>query len=482
MSKEDQFYFGNETQDMLLACMCRAPAKFAVIGPLVKPEYMWGLAATRALAYMQDYHAEYGHYPTLTYLDTYIQRQCGREKAELYNECRDYIHKLTKVNTRDSEAMAKTVIEFCRERALMVAIRQGAEQIRTKQVPDGGFSPVFDECMRIGKDIEDIGFDYWNDADSIIDKLTEKSWGVRSGYPLLDSQWINGWGPGWLVVPLAPPKSYKSTFCVNLALNMTRKGVNSTPVPVFYYPCEISAELTCARGYCYQAGMNMDDMHHKTETFRAAMHKRMDKDFTDPEKQAGNWLVKAFPSKVAGISDIRSHALNAIEAFGVRPKVIFIDHAETIRPSKRVKDASDHRQQADIYTEARALGQELQCVVVMPDRCNKETVQHPVPNMTSFQGAFQKAGEVDVAIGLCQTPEERCKNQLRYFVFLNRHGPQFGYYRGKVEEDRFHLHLDTELKYEEELARMEAEAGKGRGDRSNRGRGYLPPPGDEDDK
>lgn len=473
MAESEQFYFGHETQDMLLACMCRQASKFATVGPLIKPDYMWGISATRCLAFMQDYHGEYGHYPTLEYLDTYIQGQCGKDKQDLYDDCHDYIKKLRKINTRDADAMAKTVVTFCRERALIVAIKQAAEMVRTKKVPDGGFSPMFDAAMSVGKDFSEIGMSVWDDAESIIDKLTAKTWGVRTGYPLLDENWINGWGPGWLVVPLAPPKSYKSTFCCNLALNMIKAGGGSNPVPVFYYACEISAELTCARAYCSLAKMTMKDMHQHTGKFKATVMKEMNRAFEHRDGEAGNMLVKTFPSKTAGITDIRGHALNAIETFGIRPRVIFIDHAETIKPNKRVKDASDHRQQADIYTEARALAAELECVVVMPDRCNKETVQHPVPNMTSFQGAFQKAGEVDVAIGLCQTPEERAQKLVRYFVFLNRHGPQFGYYEGGVESDLFTMNLERELKYEQAVAEWEENQGKRRGDRKGRDKQSL---------
>ncbi len=481
MASQDQFYFDNESQDMLLACMCRHAEKFASVGPLVKPDYMWGISATRALAFMQDYHAEYGHYPTLQHLDTYIQTQCGREKEELYNDCHDYIQILKKVNTRDAASMAAIVTKFCRQRAVMVAIKQSAEMLRQGK-EDFDYEGVMREALNVGRDFSDLGICYWDDAEKVIRKVTEKSWGVRTGYPLLDSQWINGWGPGWLVVPLAPPKSYKSTFCMNLALNMTTKGINAAPVPVFYYACEISAELTCVRGYCRQAGLSMKDMHTDKEKFIRTIKKKMEQDFRDKKNEAGQILVKTFPSKSAGISDIRAHALMASESFGVKPRVIFIDHAETVRPSKRVKDASDHRQQADIYTEARALGAELECVVVMPDRCNKETVQHPVPNMTSFQGAFQKAGEVDVSIGLCQTPEERCKNLIRYFVFLNRHGPAYGYYQGKVEDDKFKMGMDTELKYEEAMAAFEEEQKAKRGDRGRKNRMPIGKLGEEEDR
>ena len=50
----------------------------------------------------------------------------------------------------------------------------------------------------------------------------------------------------------------------------------------------------------------------------------------------------------------------------------------------------DHLLQADVYTEARAMGSELGCCVIMPDRCTRDTVSLPVPSMQSFQGAFEK--------------------------------------------------------------------------------------------
>jgi hypothetical protein len=108
----------------------------------------------------------------------------------------------------------------------------------------------------------------------------------------------------------------------------------------------------------------------------------------------------------------------------------------------------------------------------MPDRCNKETVQQQVPNMTSFQGSFEKAGVVDVAIGLCQTDIERAKNVIRYFVFMNRHGRQYDYFVGKVGEDRFSMTIDEHVDYVEAVEKSEAAAkesrGTGRGDRPYR--------------
>ena len=89
-------------------------------------------------------------------------------------------------------------------------------------------------------------------------------------------------------------------------------------------------------------------------------------------------------------------------------------------------------------------------VCVMPDRCNRETVGQRVPNMHSFQGAFEKAGIVDVALGLCATEEEFIANILRAFVFLNRHGPAFQHIRGRVRPEHFTIDLEDKIAYNPE--------------------------------
>lgn len=482
----DQFYFGNDMQDLLLACMAQHSREYTVLGPLIKPEYMWGMNALRVADAMQEYHEEYGSYPGLVTVAGYLHEKYSRDKADIYAEVHDYIEKLKKIDTKDHKWVRDVTLKFCRERAHIVAIKKAAELVKADKVPDGGFAKMFDEVHMVGKDISDLGLLFTEDVDKIIGEVTDKTWGIRTGYKKLDEIWPNGWGPGWLVVPLAPPKSYKSTFCVNLALSITRKSTNHMECPVFYYACEISAELTAVRGYSICSGMELKTMYEDTPKFIAATKKGIGKMFGQDDKH-GLILLKSYPAKTATIADIRAHALCAIETYGLRPKAIVIDHAETVKVGKRSEDASDHRAQADIYTEARALGQELQCVVIMPDRCNKETVQQPTPNMTSFQGSFEKAGVVDVSIGLCQTDIERTKNVMRYFVFINRHGKQYSYFTGKVGENRFDMSIDEETDYAaavekaEEAAKERRQRGYGGGDRRPR-RANLAPPELEDEK
>jgi hypothetical protein len=67
--------------------------------------------------------------------------------------------------------------------------------------------------------------------------------------------------------------------------------------------------------------------------------------------------------------------------------------------------------------------------------------------MTSFQGAFEKAGIVDAAIGICFTEQERLQNKVRYFIFLNRHGRQLVHFEGRVDPELMRMTVDNEIIY-----------------------------------
>jgi hypothetical protein len=231
--------------------------------------------------------------------------------------------------------------------------------------------------------------------------------------------------------------THNTAFCINLALNIAKNN----DADVLYYACEISQELAAMRALTNITGWNMDQFHDNPEKGILKAGEVLRKELW------GDIWFQGYPSKGVTISEIKSHARQVIGLYNLKPRAIVIDYAETVRPEKLGKDVPDWRQQADIYTRARAMGHEFGCCVIMPDRCNRETVGKKVPSMKSFQGAFEKAGIVDIAIGLCATDEEYKQNRIRYFVSLNRHGEAHKHYSGKVDPERMQLTVDREIDY-----------------------------------
>ena len=231
--------------------------------------------------------------------------------------------------------------------------------------------------------------------------------------------------------------THNTTFCLNLALNMACK----LDTDVLYYACEISQELAMMRAIYNLTGFTEEQIFRNPEKLKPLVKQKL------KQKMFGNVWFKGYPSKSVNLSQIRDHAKQTIQIYGLNPKAIFIDYAETVKPDKVGKDVPDWRQQADIYIQARALGAELGCAVIMPDRCNKEAVGRSVPSMKSFQGSFEKAGVVDVAIGLCADDSEHQQNRIRYFIFLNRHGESLLHYAGRVDPEHMKMTIDKKIDY-----------------------------------
>jgi hypothetical protein len=476
---KDEYYMHDKFQDIMLAAVVRHPDKFVVVGKLMRPEYFWGTQSMSACEGLQDYREQYGHYPSdFHVLADFCYKQLGKAEKERGDEVHGYLMKISRIPIKDLQYVLDRTVYFARERALTNAVRDAAAMITEEKWPAEGFAPMFAEAMKVGQDITDLGRSFVNDSDAIIDLITSKTYGVKTRYRPLDELWPMGWGPGWLISLLAPPKSYKTGFAINLAVNIATSAGSIPAQPVFYYACEISAELAAARGYCTLTGWKIEDVYRNPKKFKAETKSALERQIGAPV------ILKFFPSKTATISDIKAHAKMLMEQmrleavpdpskpgvvteFPMKPGAIIIDHAETIKPTSaggKFKDQkSDWREQADIYTEARVMAAELQCPVIIPDRCNRESVDRATPSITGFQGSMEKGGIVDVAIALCQSKEERvtnlCReldgegkpkeiiNPIRYFVLINRHGRQFVQFEGTVAPQSMRMTVDREIEW-----------------------------------
>jgi replicative DNA helicase len=434
-----QYQSSEEFQEVVLACLVRHPNEFTVYAAVLKSSYFTGVQATMVARCLLDYHRDRARFPSFVVLrELAVSAAKGIsdnvQQAELIS---DFVSKLEGHDTGDWSYVRDHIVKFAKEQSVVSAMREAIALLKEGKIPADGFSSMFAKAMEVGTNVEDLGYILHQDSDKVVDKVSNEEYGISTGYPLWDKVWRNGWGPGWLVVPLAPPKRYKTAMSINLALNMVGPAIAEN---VFYYSCEISQELAMMRALSNIARQPFEAAVDSPERFKETVRNAM------ATRVAAHCLFKAFASKSSTVADIRAHAHAAINQLGIKPRVIVIDYAETVKPSD--KSDQEYRQQSSIYTEARALGTELGCTVIMPDRCNRETVSKSVPNFTSFQGAFEKAGIVDIAIGLCSTEQENQGNTLRMFTFLNRHGPPFQHVRGRVDPQTWKIELVEEIPYD----------------------------------
>lgn len=420
--------FDSGFQDELLANLIKHPMEFVQNAAILKSAYFTGVERIATARAMFAYFEKCGRFPSEATIGQIVYNSILRtteEKSE--DEIMAYVKKLLEREPSQVNVVVDEVVSFARERAVYVAIQNSLTYHIDGKIPPGGYCKLFEDALKVGLNTADLGYviaKEGGDTEAIMSRVTQHEYGTPTGYADLDQLWPFGWGPGWLIAILAPPKRFKTTFALNLAMNI----VENPNSPVLYYPCEITQELAAIRCLCNLTGLSNDDLYQNKDAFleRALAAQR--------EKMESPLLIKGYPSMTATIAgDIRAHAQTARQKLRVNPKAIIIDFAETVKPSSDMKLTSEHRAQGEIYLEARALGAEFNCPVILPDRCNRETVGRSVPSMKSFQGSFEKAGIVDVAIGLCADDYEYANNIIRYFVFLNRHGMANQHFRGTVD-------------------------------------------------
>ena len=455
------FPWRGDFQNLLLACLVNHSDEFVSIARELKANYFVGVQPTMVGRCLLDYQTAQDRFPSWTVLKELAARTVDAIPGDRDPETMiAFIDDLKQTDTRDWRFVRDNLGKYIKERAVNAALVQAVQYLKEDKRPTGGLAPLFDEAARAGQNLDDLGLLFHADVDRVVEMVTDNKYGTATGFPLLDKIWRNGWGPGWLIVPLAPPKHYKTGFCINLACNIVSPQIEGD---VIYYACEISQELAMCRAMCNIAGLNQDYMYDSPEKFSLQVKAKM------KQAVAGNLLFKSFSSKSASILDIRQHAKMAVSQLGLNLKAIMIDYAETVK-GEGEKGESEHRRSAGVYTSARALGGEMRCPVIMPDRCNRETVEKAVPNMTSFQGAFEKAGIVDVGLGLCSTEEERRGNIMRIFNFIGRHSAAGQHLRGRVDPLTWRMEFNEEVAYteEKEMQEQAEENKRGRGSRPKR--------------
>lgn len=453
---KESFNFTSDFEDLVLACLVAQAEKFHRYGSILSAKHFTSVVAVTVADAVLGYQAKFGYSPSWEVAGQLVQ-DLAKRRGMNTGDTTSYMLKLRQMPTGDIDYVCERVVHFCRERATVTAIRQSIAMIQEGKMPPDGFSKLFEDAVKIGQDMDDLGYLLHVDADRVIDKITAVGYGVRTGYPQYDAIWRTGWAPGWLIVPLAPPKRYKTSFCLNIGLNMVGPTVGED---VLYYTCEISQELAVQRMLYNISGLTEQSLFEGTEGFREQVKQRIS------EQVCANMVIKHFPIGTASTVELKAHAKTVIKQANLKPKAIIIDYADCLRSCDTSQP--QHIQQASIYKEVIALGKELGCCIIMPDRCTADTVDKRVPNMKSFQGAFAKGGILDVAIGLCSTESEYAQNILRTFVFINRHGAAFQHFRGKVDPSRCVIDVGESIPYDpdEEQEQQSRERG-GRGGRGS---------------
>ena len=403
--------FGEKFQDHILAVAARSPSFVIRYRSALDHTYFASeLARTtaKALLGLVDEHRVLPSLPLLT------EEVHSFVDEDSYEQIDKYVAGLYKADIGDARAVQAKAIDFGKTQALVNAVIESAEFIDTGK--RGNVMGTIRDALIVGEDITDVGTAY------MVDAATRAKWYedaankdiVPTGIPHLDYALKGGAERGELYVVLAPPKKGKTTTLINIGFGALRKP---TGLNVVHYSMEMSERKVIRR---YDDRLSVGAFKETDEkgkpisrpsTGSAKYVHRL----TDRANKfiGGRLFVKGYPTRTAGITQIRSH-LSFLETQGFYPDLIIVDYADIMKPERRLGEM--RHEQAGIYEDLRTLAGEYHAVVWTGSQAKASSLEKDTLDINDFAEAFEKAAVMDGGIGFCQTTDERIAGECRLAI------------------------------------------------------------------
>ena len=392
--------FGADFQGHILAVMCKVPG-FCIRYRTALDHTFFVDKMHRAIARVLLQRVDQDRVlPTLATFVEYASDVVSKEELPAF---RATVEKLFSSDVRDHEAVARRTVEFGKQQALVNAILKSAEMLDRG---DHNVRPLIDKAMTVGEDLLNIGLDYCAEVGERLRWYTEiesQADTVPTGLTHLDQILGGGLGRGELGVVLAPPNRGKSACLINFGFGAL---ANLRKFNVVHYSMEMSKRRVTMRYDDRVMGAHVKYKTTDPEQYVGELEKRV-------KLFPGRLFIQSYPTRSAGLTTLRAHlALLASRDF--QPDLVIVDYADIMRPERRVGEM--RHEQAGIYEDLRQLAGEFNCAVWTGSQAKSSALEKDTITIADFAEAFEKAAIVDVALGLCQTTDERIDARARLFA------------------------------------------------------------------
>ena len=287
---------------------------FGTVFTHLKTEYFYDKPDRLLFESMQRYHAKYKKQGTYSNIKLLIDTdlEITEDDTNAIYEKIDLLKTVEKVT--DEELLINKTEEWCKNRALELAILASVEIIQDKDQPNKG------ECENKIKDALSVQFEVKIGHDYIKDALDRMRWYYDNEETIpLDIEALNQAMGGGLrrkaiAVFIAPPKRGKSLWMTHCAASLVRSGKH-----VLYLTCELSEKMVSKRIDANLLNIPMNELNDKLDKSK----------FKDGfkalcKKTHGDLVIKECPSVNA--TQVRRLLRELAQKKNFKPDVIILDY------------------------------------------------------------------------------------------------------------------------------------------------------------
>lgn len=347
--------------------------------------------------------AQVDEYQQLPTKPTFIEEVHQFVSDKDFSRVKKCVEGLYEDEVLDAAAVASKVVDFGRNQALVNAVLKSAEKL---DQGNHAIRPLIDEALLVGEDLLNVGTDYHESVEERSTWYTnpEVQESIRTGIAHMDLALGGGSTRGELNVILAPPGRGKSTSLINVGYGaVTDVG----GLDVAYYTLEMNRRKVLMRYDDRLMGPRVKYKRSKPKQYVQEMGQRVSK------MVFGRLFVQDYPTRTAGISNIRSH-LALLRSRGFFPDVIVVDYGDIMKAERRLGEM--RHEQAGIYEDLRQLAGEFDASVWTASQTSRSALNKETVTIEDFAEAFEKAAIADVVWALCQSDDEKIEQRCRFFA------------------------------------------------------------------
>lgn len=410
----DCFSFRPEFQTEILVACIQSPMFINKIGLLIESKFFENSSFSIIHSGIKKYFQTYKSLPNKINLLEFIPEKFVNENIK---DIVENLYQYRFLDSNETNFISDKVKTFIQHQAMKKAIIESFPLI---QDPDGydEISAKIKDAMSIGTDITDIGIDAF-DPNVFLDRCenrvnkTDLIGKIPTGFHIIDKFMESGIGGGELLTIMAPAKTGKSHFLVNVGANALIFKKN-----IIHISLEMPEERVAERYDMRMLGMTKNELRVGNLTVKKA------KSLLD--QNIGHLHIKSFARLTP--EKLELHLRKHETITGEKIDMLLLDYADIMTCSTNY---NQKRWELDaIYYDLRALAEEYNIPIITVTQSNRGSVEKlnggSILDLDSMAESYGIARIVTACLSLNITNEDKLNHEGLMAWIANRYGEQGG--------------------------------------------------------
>ena len=353
-----------------------------------------------------------GDTPTRNALETEFVDYCAKYKAtDVFRE--GVLRVVEIVYTTDLSKLTHIpdkIISFGRSQAMVEALVQCVEQTQKGEDPEN-CRPIMEKAFQVGMG-RDLGITLEDGVSNLHQLISSSSMNsarkIPTLLPTLDKVMRGGLGVGELGMVIGPTGKGKSIVLVNLAAAAVLSAKK-----VVYVTFELFEVEVLLRFLARLSGGTFDEIIGGNK----AVEDRLKRFAANTRRYL---RIKYYPPSSLTVGGLRAYLSRIRAVDGWFPDLLLLDDADSMRMPKGYDSDTSYYGLGALYSQIIQVLVDTECACWAASQATRGAYDTEVVSLEHVAESFKKAHRANAALSLCQTPEERKKNQCRIFIAKGR--------------------------------------------------------------